>query len=137
MLDVRTNGRDGDVRCPFCHTLVQDWDRVWACPGCETLHHQDCARENEQCTLLGCGAPVNVAAEGLPPVERSLRTTARGRQDFLVLGVSFCAWLFAFFSERVAGSRDGGLGGVVLALVAVGVVAAVFRYVRRWNRIGR
>ncbi len=42
-----------ETRCPYCHGDLAAGE-TWRCPGCETPHHADCARENGQCTVLGC-----------------------------------------------------------------------------------
>jgi hypothetical protein len=40
-------------RCPYCHADLGR-EALWTCPGCATLYHQDCARENGRCAVLGC-----------------------------------------------------------------------------------
>jgi hypothetical protein len=140
MLDLRTNDRGSDVRCPFCHSRVLDSERHWICRRCKTLHHEDCARENGRCTLLGCGEATIVERRPgeppLPPVARSYRAVARRRQDFLVLGVSVSSVVLLFLAERQMGDREIGLGSVALALGVCALLAATLRWVRRRNRIG-
>lgn len=42
------------VVCPFCREAVDPGSSV-ACTGCETLHHDECWRENGRCTTYACG----------------------------------------------------------------------------------
>jgi hypothetical protein len=136
MLGLRAN-QDNEVRCPFCHALAGEVDRLWPCPRCGTVHHEDCARENGQCTILGCCEAVSGRAAGLPPVERSLRAAARGRQDLLVLGVSLTSVAALYLAERTgAGGGELRVGPILLTFVAVAGIAATFRWLRRRNRIG-
>lgn len=52
--------------CPYCHARFADHEKRWACPRCGTEHHDDCARENGRCTVMGCEAIV-LGAVPRPP----------------------------------------------------------------------
>ena len=143
MLDLRAENRGNDARCPYCHASVLGAERLWTCPRCTTEHHEDCARENGQCTLLGCPELVNVPARAdLPRVERSPREAASTFQDLLVLGVSLPS--LAAVGVGVAAtvhdrpSDDAiGYGPVLLALGFVALLGAVLRFARRRDEAPR
>lgn len=46
--------RERPATCPFCRAAVRRGEATWECPRCATLHHQECAKENHRCTVLGC-----------------------------------------------------------------------------------
>jgi hypothetical protein len=86
----------GSQRCPFCHSDVEQGTR-WECPGCGTVHHEECAREAKRCTVLGCRTDFQTAARAAPLVEPSRTNLA----------------------TRVV------RGGIVLTLLSVALVAPV------------
>ncbi len=54
------------MRCPYCHDALGLAKR-WQCPACRTRHHDECARENARCTVLGCGYVALRLADFMPP----------------------------------------------------------------------
>jgi len=57
----------GPTRCAICHDgLAEDAAERWACEGCGTFAHPECAGELSRCPTLGC-------AGELPTGERALR----------------------------------------------------------------
>src|SRR5262245_37354837 len=46
------------ARCPFCFGSVEPGQKAWACQGCGTAHHVECAHEHGLCTVHGCGSVV-------------------------------------------------------------------------------
>jgi hypothetical protein len=40
--------------CPYCQTAVEAGGPLVQCDECQTLHHQECWRENGGCTTFGC-----------------------------------------------------------------------------------
>ncbi len=65
------------MTCPFCHMALGAAEPIWTCPTCSTRHHEECARDNRHCTVLGCQGRVPAAAASQasqPP--RVTRTTS-------------------------------------------------------------
>lgn len=50
--------------CPYCRTIIKEFENVQVCPSCKTPHHQDCWMENKGCTVYGC--------ENAPPDEEKI-----------------------------------------------------------------
>ncbi len=71
------------VTCPFCHMELRSAEPIWTCPICSTRHHEECARENGRCTILGCDAlvprdrPRPVVAPVLAATRSRFTTTPR------------------------------------------------------------
>lgn len=56
------------LRCPYCHTGLDNPDAEESCQICHTPHHADCLAEYGGCAVLGCaGAPADVPAAAGPP----------------------------------------------------------------------
>lgn len=80
-----TPSRAAEVRCPYCHDLLQSArEALIECPGCGTMHHGACIAELGRCTVLGCAQPIGVEALPLPLApeseeRRRVREASRGR----------------------------------------------------------
>lgn len=42
------------IRCACCHGSLLPGEERWACPGCATVLHLECASELDRCPVLGC-----------------------------------------------------------------------------------
>jgi hypothetical protein len=64
-IDVNARQKElKDWRCPLCHGAFEDASETkWLCPRCNTTYHAECAVENRQCAVLGCGAKVSLDQE--------------------------------------------------------------------------
>jgi hypothetical protein len=63
------------VTCPFCHMELKRAEPVWTCPLCSTRHHDECARDNGRCTVMGCGAIVRCEPRAPEVVSTAAPTT--------------------------------------------------------------
>jgi hypothetical protein len=52
---VQLTPHAGKRTCPFCHGPFLTTEKLWECPRCSTVHHTECASENQKCAILGCG----------------------------------------------------------------------------------
>ena len=64
--------REGNERCPYCFASPEDRE-LWTCPGCATVHHEDCARDHGGCVVYAC----ETKFVGPGPVPRSRRIIPR------------------------------------------------------------
>lgn len=67
------HARASQHTCPFCKGELSG--RTWVCSGCHTAHHEECARENERCTSLGCGRLFEAPVRPLTVVGVARRAT--------------------------------------------------------------
>jgi hypothetical protein len=61
-LFVRASDAGLERTCPFCRGAILTSERAWTCRGCATVHHEECARENGACTVMGCGRRLETVA---------------------------------------------------------------------------
>ena len=97
-----TRAQPGPTRCAICHDgLAEDAAERWACEGCGTFAHPECASELSRCPTLGC-------AGELPTGERALRYHEMlERRD---------GWLLRWVP--LGGALAGAVLGAILAWLA-------------------
>jgi hypothetical protein len=88
-------------------------DPVWTCPECSTRLHEDCARENGRCTVLGCATVVKAS----PRLDR--RDANRWWRPWRAL-VAFAG----FFA--VVGVEAHGPSKPIETVIAVATLAIIF-----------
>ncbi|MEZ0231055.1 MAG: hypothetical protein ACAI25_20740 [Planctomycetota bacterium] len=128
-----------DHRCPYCHADVKG--AAWECPGCGTVHHEDCARENGSCTVLGCRrsfAKPGVVAPA--PRGRQLPPVGAPRTDFLVglgltaFGAILGAATIAFGLDAVGPFIGLGMFAIPAGVLTIGYALRRARREGRWSR---
>lgn len=72
---VRLRAR-GRPHCPLCRVAFVAGEPAFACPGCATRYHDDCAGELGGCSTLGCPR-LGVGPEADAPLDQRWRARAR------------------------------------------------------------
>lgn len=55
---------DNQINCPYCLAPIQHHETMAVCSACNLAHHDDCWRDNGECTTYGCnGTPIRMTAE--------------------------------------------------------------------------
>ncbi len=131
-IHVEEHGRP--ERCPYCHGDIGSRS-LWRCPGCDTPHHAECAKENGGCTILGCRR--SFSGSGVAPQRPGRQLPPRGspRRDFwiglafLVAGLGVLAATIRSGADPIAIWYYGSLGPVGILLMVYAL-----RRARRENR---
>lgn len=71
---IRVARREGAAHCPYCHDDVPEGP---ACPSCGVRYHDECAATFGRCAILGCRAPLEVAAPEVTPLPRLVAMASR------------------------------------------------------------
>jgi hypothetical protein len=139
-LHVESHQGPSERRCPFCHGAIEPRSTtLWECPGCETPHHRDCARENKGCTTLGCRRAFEGQGVIAPPRPgRRLQPVGAPRTDFIVgvvLTILAAAGLTGTFAIMRLEEAICALQATAPALAAgIMTIGYALRRARRENR---
>ncbi len=74
---IRIARREGSTSCPYCHDEVPEAGDGVACPACDVRYHGECAATFGRCGILGCRAPLDVAAVDATPLPRLVVMASR------------------------------------------------------------
>jgi hypothetical protein len=110
VLNLRSAPRRGlaaGLTCPYCKDALESVASCVECESCGTWLHDECFRENQGCTVLGC----REQRSRKPPV-RIVRAASRVPAPPEDFGLTELAVVLAF----VHGSALGSIAGVVSAI---------------------